>query len=78
MRPRLNRRTLLGGAVALASTGTAVARDRRMTAYKTPWCGCCDGWVAHMHEAGWTVGVIERGALAPVRARHGVPDRYAG
>lgn len=49
-----------------------------MTAYKTPWCGCCDGWVAHMRAAGWTVEVIEREDLAPIRARYGVPDRYAG
>ena len=78
MAPRLNRRVLLGGAVALASAGTAMAQDRRMTAYKTPWCGCCDGWVAHMREAGWTVEVVEREDLAPIRARYGVPDRYAG
>ena len=48
-----------------------------MTAYKTPWCGCCDGWVAHMRAAGWTVQVVELEDLAPIRARHGVPDRYA-
>ena len=78
MAPRLTRRVLLGGAVALASAGTAMAQDRRMTAYKTPWCGCCDGWVAHMRAAGWTVEVVERQDLAPIRARYGVPDRYAG
>nr|WP_292072260.1 DUF411 domain-containing protein [Brevundimonas sp. UBA7534] len=31
-----------------------------------------------MRGAGWTVEVIERDDLAPIRARHGVPDRYAG
>lgn len=80
MRPialKPSRRLLIGGALALAAA-PAVARDRRMTAYKTPWCGCCDGWVLHMRAAGWTVDVVEREDLAPIRARHGVPDRYAG
>ncbi len=78
MTVRMNRRLLLGGAIALASTGTAVAQVRRMTAYKTAWCGCCDGWVTHMRGAGWTVDVVEREDLSPIRARYGVPDRYAG
>ena len=78
MTVRMNRRLLLGGAIALASTGTAVAQVRRMTAYKTPWCVCCDGWVTHMRGAGWTVDVVEREDLSPIRARYGVPDRYAG
>lgn len=72
------RRTILAGAIALAAAGPALAQGRRMTAYKTPWCGCCDGWVAHMRAAGWTVEVVEREDLAPIRARHGVPERYAG
>lgn len=75
---RLNRRTLLIAASAAAAAGPALAEDRRMTAYKTPWCGCCDGWVAHTRAAGWTVEVVEREDLAPIRARYGVPDRYAG
>ena len=75
--PNPSRRLLIGGALALAAA-PAVAQDRRMTAYKTPWCGCCDGWVVHMRAAGWTVDVVEREDLAPIRARHGVPDRYAG
>jgi hypothetical protein len=80
MRPlalKPSRRLLIGGALALAAA-PAVAQDRRMTAYKTPWCGCCDGWVQHMRAAGWTVEVVVREDLAPIRARHGVPDRYAG
>ena len=71
------RRLFIGGALALVAA-PAVAQVRRMTAYKTPWCGCCDGWVLHMRAAGWTVDVVEREDLAPVRARYGVPHRYAG
>lgn len=72
------RRALLAGAVAATAAGPVLAQDRRMTAYKTPWCGCCDGWVSHMRAAGWTVEVVEREDLAPIRARYGVPNRYAG
>ena len=68
---------MIGSALAFAAA-PAIARDRRLTAYKTPWCGCCDGWVVHMRAAGWTVDVVERDDLAPIRARYGVPDRYAG
>lgn len=31
-----------------------------------------------MRAAGWTVQVVELEDLAPIRARHGVPHRYAG
>jgi len=72
-----SRRLLIGGALSLAAF-PACAQDRRMTAHKTPWCGCCDGWVRHMRAAGWNIEVVVHEDLAPIRARYGVPDRYAG
>lgn len=50
---------------------------RQITVYKTPWCGCCGGWVAHMRDAGWRARVIDLEDLAPIRARNGIPDRLA-
>ncbi len=74
----LPRRSLLAGLAVSALAGNASAQStKRMTAYKSPWCGCCGGWIAHMREAGWTVEVVEREDLAPIRARHGIPDRLA-
>ena len=74
----LSRRVLLAAAPALTAAGTAwAAPENRLTAYKTPWCGCGGGWISHMRQAGWTVEVIEHEALAPIRARHGIPDRLA-
>lgn len=77
--PSPSRRALLAALPVLALGGAVhAAPDKRMAVYKTPWCGCCGGWVVHMRQAGWTVEVIEREDLAPIRALHGVPDRLAG
>ena len=72
-----SRRIVLAGALAALAAPALAAPEKRMIAYKTPWCGCCGGWIAHMRQAGWTVEEVVRDDLAPIRARHGVPDRLA-
>ena len=73
-----SRRALLVGLpVAFLANAAAAAPEKRLIAYKTPWCGCCGGWIAHMRQAGWAVQVVEREDLAPIRAQHGIPDRLA-
>ena len=69
----LTRRTLLAGAAAALPAAALAAPPRELTVYKTPWCGCCRGWVTHMTRAGFRAKVVEVEDLAPVRARHGVP-----
>lgn len=71
------RALLIGLPLAVLASAVQAAPEKRLTAYKTPWCGCCGGWISHMREAGWTVEVVERQDLAPIRARHGIPDRLA-
>lgn len=45
-----------------------------ITVYKTPQCGCCKGWVAHLRDKGFAVDVIEREDLDPIKRRMGVPE----
>ena len=73
--PAPTRRALLAAATAAAALpGAACATPKRdITVYKTPWCGCCGGWVTHMSRAGFTTRVVEMEDLAPIRARYGVP-----
>ncbi len=52
------------GALAGGLPGVAVIKD--------PNCGCCEKWVTHLREAGFTVTVTE-GPVNPVKARLGVP-----
>lgn len=73
----LTRRATLLGAASGALAAPAIAQTKRLTVYKTPWCGCCGGWVQHMTRAGWSAQVVEVEDLAPIRARHSIPDRLA-
>lgn len=86
--PMMTRRNWLVSSLALITAGPLVAGSamarpprqtgpRQITIYKTPWCGCCDGWVSHMREAGYVTQVRVLQDLAPIRAEHGVPDRLA-
>lgn len=79
MKPlHLSRRSALTGVALFALGGGAAAQPaRRIVVYKTPWCGCCDAWIDHLRQAGWTAQVVEREDLAPIRERHGIPDLLA-
>lgn len=46
-----------------------------VTVYKTPTCGCCGDWVAHLREAGLEVNAIDVDSTQTYRAEAGVPVR---
>lgn len=76
----LNRRRLLAGAVLTGMTGPAHAQARparNLTIYKTPACGCCDGWVRHMRAAGFVATVTLLDDLGPIRRGRGLPETLA-
>ncbi len=41
--------------------------------YKTPSCGCCNGWVEHLRAAGFTVDARNVNDLMSVKRDAGVP-----
>ncbi len=78
--PTITRRLLIGSAAALAFAGGAHARtrgSRALAVYKSPTCGCCEGWVAHMRRAGFTVAVNVVEDPGTVRRARGLPDGLA-
>lgn len=44
-----------------------------LVVHKTPTCGCCHQWVAHMQQAGFTVQTHDHDDLAGIKTEHGVP-----
>ena len=78
--PQISRRLLIGSAAGLAMAGTARAQtrgSRALAVYKSPTCACCDGWIAHMRRAGFTVAVHVVADPGTVRRARGMPDALA-
>jgi hypothetical protein len=42
--------------------------------HKDPSCGCCEGWVAHVRQEGFTATVTDTPRLNAVKARLGIPQ----
>jgi hypothetical protein len=68
---------LLGAAV-LSHPLAALARPgaEQITVWKTPDCGCCKEWVAHLRANGFEVITHDVQDTAPVRQRLGLPARF--
>lgn len=75
----MQRRTLLQGALVALCLPTAVthAATPAIQVYKTPSCGCCHEWVAHLRKSGFTVNTTDVPDTAPYRTRYGVPTEMA-
>lgn len=72
----LRRRAFLaalgGGLVFLALPAAA----GEMTVWKSPSCGCCGAWIAHMRAAGFGVVVKDVEDVGPIKRAKGVtPER---
>ncbi|MGY8524200.1 DUF411 domain-containing protein [Paracidovorax citrulli] len=44
--------------------------------FKSPQCGCCDGWVSHLRQNGFAVSVRNVEDTGAQRARAGMPERF--
>ena len=70
---------LLGGGAFLLQWASglgsraAAAPQPEIVVYKSPTCGCCTEWVAHLRRHGFPVKTEDVEELQPVKARHGVP-----
>ncbi len=63
----MKRRTFLHGALAAALLPAAAqaAKKPAITVYKTPTCGCCHDWVAHLEKNGFKVVVHDVPSTTP-------------
>ena len=76
--PRLG---AVAGVAAVLLAATALVRvpaapaGPTVTVYKSPTCGCCGKWIAHLQAAGFTVVAHDTDDVSAVRSSMGVPFR---
>ncbi len=77
---KLDRRLFLGATLFIGMIGTACAQTRparNLTVFKTPTCACCDAWITHMREAGFSTTITVLPSLQSVRSSRGLPNALA-
>lgn len=77
-RRRFLRTLAIGATVSLglrAGASTAAA-PLAIEVYKSPQCGCCEGWVEHLRANGFAVTVRDVEDTGVYRARFGIPERF--
>ena len=69
----------LMGAAFMSRPLLAMARSdaELITVWKTPNCGCCKEWVAHLRTSGFTVATHDVKDTAAIRQRLGLPVKFA-
>jgi hypothetical protein len=75
--PRLYRRQFLALSAASAVVPWSVSASvDELTIWKSPTCGCCQKWAAHMRSDGFTVTVhdVEQTELEATKERFAVPE----
>ncbi len=60
-------------ALGNASSAMAQLEGLEATLFKSPTCGCCEGYVAFLEEKGVKVAVIDTGDVSAVKLENGVP-----
>ncbi len=61
--------------VTVPSAPMAAPKAAEIVVYKTPTCGCCGNWVAHLRDAGLEVSVVSVSDTQAIRSSVGVPQR---
>ncbi len=49
----------VGAEVGSEQLALASSSDADFVVYKSPTCGCCNGWIDHLREAGYTVEAVD-------------------
>lgn len=69
---------LLAGYATTMSAGWAQEPQQTIEVYKSPSCGCCSKWVAHLRGHGFAVETKDTDNVDEVKARHRVPRQLHG
>jgi hypothetical protein len=64
---------LIALGLSLITNPAAAETAESLTVFKSPWCGCCGGWIEIMRAEGYAVSVHDVEDLTPAKERAGIP-----
>ena len=62
--------------VVWLSVPTISANDADVVVYKTPACGCCSKWIAHLRDNDLNVNVVSVRETRSIQSQVGVPRQF--
>jgi hypothetical protein len=69
---------LIGGATGIPLLNAEPAVNRgKVTLYKNPDCGCCQGYADHLRDNGFEVKTVPTNDLLLMGQKYGIPDELA-
>ncbi len=63
---------LVAGVLSACTKSDAETSLPTVVVYKSPTCGCCKQWVAHLAENGFTVKTTDMPDVTPMKVMYGV------
>lgn len=63
--------------IILLSGCSENSNAQTITVYKSPTCGCCKKWIAHMEDNGFTVRAHDTHDVRSIKQQNGVGDHLA-
>jgi hypothetical protein len=70
---RLASALAVGLVLALGAVPARSQGPTSITVYKSPTCGCCNDWIAHLEDNGFEVTSHDVPDVGPIKQKHGVP-----
>lgn len=70
----MKRTTKLLGIALLSYAGMSAAASPALTLIKSPYCGCCEKYVAYLQRNGFEVKVVNQEDMNAVKQRYGTAN----
>jgi len=67
---------LFAGAALAALPALSEAPERTVKVWKSPTCGCCNGWIDHLRAAGFKVEALDVTDVTLMKRENGIPGRF--
>ena len=53
------------------------AGDLSATVHKSPYCGCCNGYIKHLRENGISIEAVDHEDMSPIKQKYGIHEHSA-